>query len=85
MLSHTSIIDSLTSTNLHTINDIILDLKYFIIDHIASGFMAPPVYLLQINLELGSFLKGCSFNQSLTYGNEQVKVLDCSHPAICYM
>jgi len=46
------------------INDIILDLRYFIIDHIASGFMAPPVYILHINLALGSFLNGCSLSQS---------------------
>ena len=66
-------ISSLFAIESSLIKETIHDLKYFIIDHIASGFTAPPVYLLQINLALGSFRKGCSFNQSLTYGNEHVK------------
>jgi hypothetical protein len=43
-----------------------------VIVHIASGFTGLPVIRLQINLASGSFLNGCSFSQSLTYGNEHV-------------
>jgi hypothetical protein len=32
------------------IKDIIRDLKYFIIDHIASGFTAPPVYFYRAEM-----------------------------------
>ena len=40
--------------------------------HRESALIEPPVSRLQINLAFGSFLKGCSFSQSLTYANEQV-------------
>src|SRR5687768_7508785 len=37
-----------------------------------ASIIGEPLIRLQISLEFGSFLKGCSFNQSLTYGKEHV-------------
>ena len=47
-------------------NLMILALSCPIIVHMASGLTGAPVIRLQINLASGSFLNGCSFNQSLT-------------------
>src|SRR5918994_3627442 len=51
----------------------ILFLSCFMTIHNASALMGAPVKRLHISLALDSFLKGCSFTQSLTYGNEQVR------------
>jgi hypothetical protein len=48
---------------------VILFLSCFIIVHSASGFIGAPVTILQIDLTLASFLNGCSFSQSRTYGH----------------
>jgi hypothetical protein len=50
----------------------ILFLNYFITVHRRSGFIGAPVTRLQISRASPSFLKGCSFNQSRTYGKEHV-------------
>lgn len=53
-------------------NRIIRSRNCFITLSILSGVIGTPLIRLQISLEFGSFLYGCSFNQSLTYGNEVV-------------
>ena len=51
---------------------IILSRSCFITLQIVYAITGAPVRRLQINLGFGSFLKVCSFIQSLAYGNDRV-------------
>ena len=51
---------------------IILSRSCFITVQIVYAITGAPVRRLQINLGFGSFLKVCSFIQSLAYGNDRV-------------
>src|SRR5215469_5056381 len=64
--SFSSVIDPFASKR------IILFLNCFMMVQSESGFIGAPVSRLQINLAFASFLKGCSFSQSRTYGKEHV-------------
>ena len=67
-------------------NRILLLLSRFIITvhDKESAFIGPPVKRLHISLAFGSFLNGCSFSQSGTYGNEHIAPLELNQSRWSY-